>query len=193
VLSFWYWVTYILEALLINIVTHKDEIRVILFFHLALLKDLGSFVSCTNDRSLASAHSPTFSLFKSVSRYPQLQLCLLKIPIIIFTYYRNSLGIQKQNLYLVVCILNNRAAFNCYCNYFSISFIAMFCLFMINLCIDKIWLPYFLLGIPSINVIPGVSGNDLALSRCVSCTQILSQSFSTHRVARSSPLHVEKL
>ena len=41
------------------------------FFHIALLKDLGSFTLCMSDRLFDSAHSYTASLLLSVELYPQ--------------------------------------------------------------------------------------------------------------------------
>ena len=53
------------------------------FFHIALLKDFGSFALCMSDRLLDSAHSSTASPSLSVEVYPQSVLWLLKSPIII--------------------------------------------------------------------------------------------------------------
>ena len=53
------------------------------FFHIALLKDLGSFAMCMSDMLFDSAHSSTASPSLSVEVYLQSVLWLLKSPITI--------------------------------------------------------------------------------------------------------------
>lgn len=56
----------------------------------------------------------------------------------------------------------------------------------------KIALPYCLLGISPINIIPGIFGREMVVFRCVSCMHSISQLFSAHRVANNCPLLTEK-